>query len=925
MTDNISYLSEYEPYDGGYVSFRQGRGKITGKGIIKTDFKLKDYTNVLLRTHRQHNMYSIDLNNIVPHKNLTCLVVKASANESMLWYRRLGHLNFKTMNKLVRNNLVKGLPSKCFENDHTCVACLKGKQHKASCKTKLVNSMSKTLYTLHMGLFGPTFVSSHNHKWYCLVVTDDFSRVAERRNRTLIEAARTMLADAKLPVTFWVEAVNTACYVQNKVLVNKSQNKNSYELFNSRTLAIGFLRPFGCHVMILNTLDHLGKFDAKGDEGYFVGYFIYSKAFRVFNKRTKKVEENLHVDVLENKLIEKRAGPNWLFDIDTLTNSMNYVLVVIAGTSSTNISGRKDVASQAVKKDVSSLRYIALPNWFHEAHMESSNSDAQDACNVDVPECSGIFNPTATSKIPLADQMESLTVESKIPTFSLPVLTICLDNSPETLSDSRLISKGVFSQEEIPSLDNALTLSNQFEDIIRVEADLSNIESSIPASPTPTFRIHKDHPKSQIISLVDTHVQTRHKSKEIEEHSFIATIHQKTNHDLLQFCLFLCFLSQEEPKKIFDALKDPRWKEGFDYKEVFAPVARIEAIRLFLAYASFMGFIVYQMDVKSAFLYGIIDEEVYVMQPPGFQDPEFLNRVYKVEKKLAFCDYHNMIAILEKIEHNINFHQIVDFLEASHIRTISESSLRRHIKLNDEEGISSLPDTELFENLSLMGYNILPNQRFTFQEGQFSHQWKFLIHTIMQCLCPKSTGYNEFSSNIATAVVCLATNKELMELCTSLQRQQTQMAAKIKAQDLEISGLKARVKFFEDKDRGSVEPSQEDAPSKGGLCKKGKKFCAYVLKEEGERIKRKRLKLDQWSAKRIKTSEDVSEEDLKEMVQLVPIEEVYVEALQFDREDLHQLWILVKETLSIKQATNDKEKELWVELKRLFEPDFKDQ
>nr|GEU95078.1 ribonuclease H-like domain-containing protein [Tanacetum cinerariifolium] len=151
MTGNISYLFYYEPYDGGYVSFGQGGGKITGKGIIKTgklefenvyfvkdlkynlfsvsqiydnknsvlftdsecimlgrDFKLKDDTNVLLRTPRQHNMYSINLNNIVPHKDLTCLVAKASADESMLWHRRLGHLNFKTMNKLVRHNLVKG-------------------------------------------------------------------------------------------------------------------------------------------------------------------------------------------------------------------------------------------------------------------------------------------------------------------------------------------------------------------------------------------------------------------------------------------------------------------------------------------------------------------------------------------------------------------------------------------------------------------------------------------------------------------------------------------------------------------------------------------------------------------------------------------------------------------------------------------------
>nr|GEY79654.1 hypothetical protein [Tanacetum cinerariifolium] len=451
-------------------------------------------------------MYSIDLNNIVPHKNLTCLVAKALVDESMLWHRRLGHRTFKTMNKLLRNNLVKGLPSKCFENDHTYVAYLKEKQNKAFCKTKLVNSVSKPLHTLHMDLFGPTsdetssilrnFITkienlkdlkvkiircdnggefkNQEMNEFCTkkgikrefsnARTSQQNRIAERRNRTLIEAARTMLADAKL----------------------------SY---------------------------HLGKFDAKGDEGYFVGYSLSSKAFRVFNKRTKNVEENLHVDFLENKLIEKGAGPNWLFDNDTLTNSMNYVPVVVAGTSSTNISGIKDVASQAVKKDVSSLRYIALPNWFHEAYMETSNdtimySDAHDDsqkeqdCNADVPE----------------------SMEYEILTVSSPVPTICLDISPESSSDPRLISKGAISQKEAPSLVNALTFSNRFEDTFgdttnavtlnEVEADLSNMETSIP------------------------------------------------------------------------------------------------------------------MDVKSAFLYGTIDEVVYVMQPLRFQDPEFPNRVYKVEKAM---------------------------------------------------------------------------------------------------------------------------------------------------------------------------------------------------------------------------------------------------------------------------------------------------
>ncbi|GJU01705.1 putative ribonuclease H-like domain-containing protein [Tanacetum coccineum] len=346
----------------------------TGCFVLSPDFKLADESQVLLKVPRKNNMYSVDMKNIVPKESLTCLVAKATLDESMLWHRRLGHVNFKTINKLVKDNLVKGLPIKRFENDQTCVACLKGKQHKASCKSKIQNSITQPLFMLHMDLFGPTFMSSLMNKKYCLVVTDDYSRftwvfflaskdetsgilksfitqiknlvdkkvkiikcdngtefknrvmsefcakkgikrkfsiartpqqngVAERRNRTLIEATRTMLADSKLPTTFWAEVVNIACYVQNRVLVVKPHNKTPYELFKGRTPSLSFMKPFRCHVTILNTLDHLDKFDGKSDDGFFVGYSLNSKAFRLYNIRTRKVEENLHVRFLEDKLI----------------------------------------------------------------------------------------------------------------------------------------------------------------------------------------------------------------------------------------------------------------------------------------------------------------------------------------------------------------------------------------------------------------------------------------------------------------------------------------------------------------------------------------------------------------------------------------------------------------------------------------------
>ncbi|GKE63176.1 putative ribonuclease H-like domain-containing protein, partial [Tanacetum coccineum] len=195
MTGNMSYLSNFKEFDEGYVTFGGGAkgGKITGKGTLKTDkldfedvyfvkelqfklFSLADESQVLLKVPRKNNMYSVDMKNIIPKESLTCLVSKATLDESMLWHRRLGHVNFKTINKLVKENLVICLPSKCFENNQTCVAYLKGKQHKASCSSKIQNSITQPLFMLHMYLFGLTFVSNLMNKKYCLVVTDDYSR-----------------------------------------------------------------------------------------------------------------------------------------------------------------------------------------------------------------------------------------------------------------------------------------------------------------------------------------------------------------------------------------------------------------------------------------------------------------------------------------------------------------------------------------------------------------------------------------------------------------------------------------------------------------------------------------------------------------------------------------------------------------------------
>ncbi|GJR94486.1 putative ribonuclease H-like domain-containing protein [Tanacetum coccineum] len=613
MTRNKSYLLDYKEIYGGFVAFGGDPkgGRITGKKnsvlftdtecvVLSPDFKLTDESHVLLKVPRKDNMYSVDLKNVVPQGGLTCLFAKATPDESNLWHRRLGHVNFKTMNKLVRGNLVRGLPSKLFEINQTCVACQKGKQHRASCKTKTVSSISQPLQMLHMDLFGPTFVKSLMKKMYCLVVTDDFSRfswvfflatkdetseilktfitgienlidlrvkvircdngtefknrvmnqfcemkgikrefsvartpqqngVAERKNRTLIEAARTMLVDSKLPTTFWAEAVNTACYVQNRVLVIKPHNKTPYELFLGRKPALSFMRPFGCPVTILNTIDHLGKFDGKADEGFFVGYSTNSKAFRVFNSRTRIVEENLHVQFSENTPNIAGSGPNWLFDIDALTKSMNYKPVV-AGNQSNGNAGTKacDNAGKARVETVPGKDYILLSLWTQDPPFSSSTKDSLDAR----------FKPSGEE-----EKKDTEEPEKKV----------------DNVVDENIVS-GCADDPNMSALEEIVYLDN--DEDIGAEADMNNLDAFVPVSPIPTTRVHKDHPLTQVIGYLQSSTLTRSMSQDLEEHGLFSSAQQRTNHKDLQNYFFDCFLSQEEPKKIVQALKDLSWIEA---------------------------------------------------------------------------------------------------------------------------------------------------------------------------------------------------------------------------------------------------------------------------------------------------------------------------------------------------------------------------
>ncbi|GJS01045.1 putative ribonuclease H-like domain-containing protein [Tanacetum coccineum] len=409
---------------------------------------------------------------------------------------------------------------------------------------------------------------------FSIARTPQQNRVAERKTRILIEAARTMLADSKLPTTLWANVVNTACYVQNKVLVIKPHNKTSYELFLGRKPALSFMRPFGCPVTILNTIDHLGKFDGKADEGFFVGYSTNSKAFRVFNNRTRIVEENLHVQFSENIRNITGSGPNWLFNIDALTNSINYKPVVVGNHSNGNACTKAydDAGKARVETDSPDARF--------KPSREEEKKDAEDPGNASGNPPEGKDSEVPSTEEPRINQEKDANVNN---TNNINIVSPTVNASIEDYAIDENIVYGCADDPNIPDLEEINRFSDAEDD--SAEADMTNLNTHITV-----YRNKKD--KGGIV--------IRNKAR------LVAQGHTQ--------------------------------EEGIDYDEVFALVARIEAIGLFLAYALYKDFMVYQIDVKSAFLYGKIEEEVYVCQPSGFEDPDFPDRFYKVEK--ALCGLH---------------------------------------------------------------------------------------------------------------------------------------------------------------------------------------------------------------------------------------------------------------------------------------------
>ncbi|GJW37600.1 putative ribonuclease H-like domain-containing protein [Tanacetum coccineum] len=693
----------------------------------------------------------------------------------------------------------------------------------------------------------------------------------------------------------------------------------------------------------------------------------------------------MHIKFLENKPNVAGIGPNWLFDLDYLTDSMNYHYVSSENQANLHVgqqeskqdSGTKDKidSGNSQIEDETDQDCFELPIWhsYSSTNKFSSKSDSMrgspskeeqifldDLTRLQIQEKEANEEAEAL-RTNLEQETENLVTQGEAAKSSSTNIFSTVSQTTKA-SGTNLVNTGgtnlvstdtTNSQEddsEFPPLEDihqdatdGIFTHSSYDDEGAV-ADFTNLETVVNVSPIPTSRINPSHPSELILGDPTSAVQTRSKlNKSSETHAFVSYVQKqrRTNHKDFHHCLFACFLSQHEPKKISEALEDESWvdamqeellqfeiqkvwilvdllmerrlsghrqEEGIDYDEVFAPVARLEAIRIFLAFASYMGFIVYQMDVKSAFLYGKIDEEVYVSQPPngyrrgtidktlflkknkndiilvqvyvddiifgstkkswcdefealmksrfqmssmgeltfflGLQEIpqqegcQFLAGTHTLQCKkqtivatstteaeyvaaasccgqvlwiqnqmspkpirihfnrpithaisstdilnlqalisltddlslrsnmaaLESCPKHNMIAYLEKTEGNVEFHEVIDFLQRSYIShaltvspvvsttfveqfwtsaksktinnvrhitakvagklvSISEASIRTDLLFNDADGIDTLPNQAIFDAIQLMGYEgdltVL-----TFNKALFSPQWR---------------------------------------------------------------------------------------------------------------------------------------------------------------------------------------------------------
>nr|GEX36962.1 hypothetical protein [Tanacetum cinerariifolium] len=659
MTGNISYLSYFKEINGGYAAFggNPKGGKITGKDtecvVLSSDFKPPDENHMLLRVPIENNMYNVDLKNVVPSGDLTCLFAKATLDESNLWYRRLGYINLKTMNKLVKGNLVRGLPSKVFENNHTYVACKKGKQHRASCKSKPVSSVN---HPLQSGSKDPqnTYadvafdVKENENEIHVSPSSIDKSKKHDEKAKR--EAKGKILVDLSTGVRdlrdefeeFSVNETNRVNAPSAPVADVGPNLTNSTNSFNAASPSD--------NVVSINF-----EIDDEEDVGAEADFSNLETNVAVSPIKTTRVHKDHHVTQI---IVELTSAPQTR-SMARMEEGIDY----------------EEVFAPVARIEAIRL-FLAYASFigFMVYQMDVKSAFLYGTIGEEVYICQPLrFKDPDYPDKELCKAFEKL-MKDKFQMSSMGEHTLFLGLQVKQKDDGIFISQDKY--------------------VAKILRKFSLTDGKSASTPIDTENPLLKDPDGKD---VDVHIYSDYAGPSLDRKSITGG------------CQFLgCRL-------IFWQCK----------KQTVVATSSTEAE--YIAAASCCAQKKYILDLLA---------EIGMINCKPANTPMMVNQKLFMEKKAKLADrnmYQRLYEVIGK-----------DFAA---------------LQIDDVDNIYYLPNEEIFAKLERMGYQ-KPSTKLTFYKVFFLAQWKFLIHTILQCMSAKRTAWNEFSSSMASAVICLATGRK---------------------------------------------------------------------------------------------------------------------------------------------------------------------
>nr|GEW97768.1 integrase, catalytic region, zinc finger, CCHC-type, peptidase aspartic, catalytic [Tanacetum cinerariifolium] len=588
----------------------------------------------LLKGNRSTNLYIINIHDMASTSPI-CLMARASSTKSWLWHQRLSHLNIDTINDLAKNDLVSEVTPSSYGFVWSYENC--SYKWKAVCFGDYGRLLS-----LHVEfknhVLKEYFDSVGISHQVSSIRTPQQNGVVKRRNRMLVEVARTMLIFSHAPLFLWAEAIATACFTQNRSIIHRRFNKTPYELINDRKSDISFLYVFETLCYPKNVRKDIGKLGAKGDIGFFIGYAADSCAYRIYNRRTKKIIETMNVsfDELSAMAFEQRSTIPELQSMTSGQISLGLDLTYAPSTITTQqpTEGELDLLFEAMYDDFiggqpSTAQRTVLAVQAQQVRQTSTTSTSIEE-SVPTPTNSSSqainFPNTSHDVDELNSQQQHVQQQGNQAHLQSEIVANIV---PNAMFDGNTFVNPFAN----PSTSVAKSSSSQ-------NVDPSNMHTFYQPYPHE-FQWTKDHPLEQVIGEPSRPVLIRNQLRfDGDMCMYTLTVLVPASDNISPLTLKWLFKNKHDeeqtviPNKSRLVVRGYRQEKGIDFEKSFTPVARMEAIRIFLAYVAHKSFSVFQMDVKTAFLHGSLKEDVYVCQPKGFIDADHPSHVYKLKNAL---------------------------------------------------------------------------------------------------------------------------------------------------------------------------------------------------------------------------------------------------------------------------------------------------